>query len=392
MLWTYDLLVLGSSLAALQGAVRAATVCRVGLIQAATPDWELDCLSQALMALPLGPVDVGLWLTGQLSRWQSRYGLAALAQAGIDVLTGPGKLFTTSQGSQGRILLEGDQLQAQRYLWVDQPRELRYRGQGISVLQLLATLRHHPPALIYLPGQDLFELTLLKLCLALKQPVAWGGDFSQLLAQDDPILWQWLGADLANAGVQCLDPDANIPEDCVCLTVIRRPECIPPTDGSVTEGLLVNQGLQATRPGQLNHHVCGSWLGGYGLPMICQAEVNYLLSTWFLGGSTQPINYKALPWWLSAPIPIGRIGWHPTAAERVFKQPLQTLSVQPEYLDMGQGHIVIDSRQRLLGASLWGPSAIHAVKTLGLGMGTRIVGDCLGAAGWQIAQHPRQWA
>lgn len=400
VLWTYDLLIIGSSLAAVQGAVRAAAGgLRVGLIFQYPAHLEFDGLTQALAILPsnLALEHRHLWLQGQMQRWQAVYAQGALAQAGVDVITEmPSSPQSAAQSVDKhqpfRLSLGQDVLQSPKFLWVDQPVTIDYQGAAVSVLDLLAQLNQAPPEQIYILGQSLAELVLLQLVLLLGLSVAWGGNLETLLGTDDPLMVQWLAADLAQAGVKT---NLSAPSDgsSVTLELKLTSDAITPglvkVDSELTPpNIPVNPLCQTAHP---QIYACGSWLAGHNLGMITQAEVNALITPWLNRTRPQPLTYKTMPWWLPTPIPIARIGWDETAARTAFPGGISVLPVQPEHREMGHGQIVLDRRHRLLGATLWGETAISAVKTLGLGMELKPVGECLAAAGWQVAVHPRQW-
>jgi hypothetical protein len=399
--WHYDLVILGNSLAVIKGAIHAATNRRVGLVITDTAELEFDFLSQALTAIPppLNRYEKGLWLQGEIRRLQQVYSLAALAQAGVDVILGSGVWQKRSNKKKLEFVLNGDCLQSHRFLLIDRPSVINYRGTEKSVLEILADLTtatkipREQRQLVIISGQSLRELVWVQVCLELGIPVAWGGNLAQLLAAEDPLVLQGLTADLAQARVTQIDlvPE-SLPTGSVILGTVTVPveKTLMGLDAlnifSKPNTIDVNPYLQ-TRQSQL--WACGSWLAGYNVAMITQAEVQYLLSQSRSRWPPKPMTYTTVPWGIVAPVPIGRVGWHLQAAQRVFKSQIITLPVQPE-IGRGCGQIVIDQRQQLLGATLWGHSAISAVKTLGLGMAGQSLGACLAAAGWQVVVHPRQ--
>lgn len=399
--WHYDLVILGNSLAAIKGAIHAAIQKRVGLVITGRTDLEFDILSQALNAIPprLKPDEKGLWLQGEIQRLLVIYSLGALAQAGVDVIWGPGVWQKQVRTKKLELFINGDCLQAQQFIFVDRPIIIKYKDTEKSVLDILSDLTataktpQEKRELVIIPGQSLSELVWVQVCLELEIPVAWGGNFSQLLAQEDPLVLQWLMADLDQAGVTFLDlTQEALPPKSILLSTSALPLA---KSGMGLDSLkifselnriAVNPYLHSSQP-QL--WACGSWLGGYDIALITQAEVAYLLNQSRSRWQPKPMIYTAVPWGLVAPVPIGRIGWHQGAAQRVFQSKVITLPVQPE-IGRGWGQLVLDQQQQLLGATLWGHSAITAVKTLGLAMAKQSFEAGLVAAGWQVAIHPRQ--
>lgn len=387
--WSYDLVIIGDSLAAVQGAIWAATVCRVGLVIESRGQLEFDCLNLALAKLPTfqAPSQKHLWIQGYLSRCQDRYSLGALAQAGVDVIPSSGYFQKIPRTQQVEFVVSGDHLQAHAFILVDRPLAPPGNQPDRTPGTILKTLANSPPPWVDVPGMQLADLVLLKLCRQLDIPVAWGGDLDQLLPDEDPLVLDWLGADLEDRN--CLPPAGP------CLNLTTSLEGVPQSLArlhlsgltTVAGAINVNSHLQTPEP---QIYACGSWLGGYDLPMITVAEVKYLIQGLIARPQQQPLNYKTLPWWLASPVPIARIGWHFQKAQRAFSQGIYTYPVQAEHFGLGYGQIVVKANQRLLGATLWGEGAIAAVKTLGLGIETTSVQDCLAAAGWEIAIHPRQ--
>ncbi len=394
MLWFYDLVIIGDSLAAVRGAIQAALHRRVALVMGNRHRLELDFLEQSLATFspsqPPGPLS---WLQGQYQRWQDTFSSAALAQAGVDVIQGQGRLSQSDKGRGLELIIGEDRLRARHFLLVDRPEVVHYQNQEITVATLLQELGRHPPPCIFVPGQHLQDLVWVQLGLALGIPVAWGGDVAQLLAQDDPALRDWFKADLVNTGIQLSPGQESLAPVTPTLTTIIRPireslEGLESLGIMGQEGqMMVNSYLHTTQP---HLWASGSCLKGYGLGMISQAEVNYVLSTLLLPGNRQPFCYKTLPWWLATPTPIARVGWSAVAAETAYRGKITVLPIQPTHFQTGQGQLVLDRHERLLGATFWGDSAITAAKTLGLGLEHQQVGACLTAAGWEVAMHPRQ--
>ncbi|AFY59700.1 hypothetical protein [Synechococcus sp. PCC 6312] len=389
--WSYDLVIIGNSLAAIQGAIWAATVCRVGLVIGASGQLDVDGFILALETLPasLELSQKHLWIKGHLSRCQERYSLGTLAQAGVDVIQGNGSFEKISGSGPLNYVVGNDYLQAPAFILVDRPLSLVINQCPTSPDRLLQFLAESPPPLIHVPGQQLADLGLVRLCRQLEIPVAWGGDLRQLLPHEDPLVIAWLAVDLEKGNSQA----QNCPETPLKLATTLEPvhqglTRLNLSDLATMAGPInVNPNLQTAQP---QIYACGSWLGGYDLPMITRAEVKYLIQGLIPRSQQQPLNYKTLPWWFPSPMPIARIGWHSQKAQRAFSQEIYTYPVQAEHFGLGYGQIVVNANQRLLGATLWGEGAIAAVRTLGLGIETTSAQDCLAAAGWEVAIHPRQ--
>lgn len=399
MRWSYDLVIIGDSLAAIQGAIGAANHSRVGLVIGTGSRWQWEAFNQSLEHLPasLASEQKRFWLLGHLQRCQDRYSQGALAQTGVDVISGVGSFQKIGRSQGLEFVIEADYLQAPVFILVDRPSSLQWNQTPQPPETLLTKLADAQPTSVYIPGQSLAELVWVKLCLQLGIQVSWGGDLQGLLPDEDPLVLAWLTTDLENAGVKVLDATTQnlcapldqftqfrMVSDSISqsLSNLNLPEIL-----ATPNAIMVNSFLQTTQP-QL--YACGDWLGGYNLPMITQAEVQYLIQRLLSRQQPQPINYKTIPWWLDSSMSIARIGWQLQKAQNAFPAGVYSLPVQAENFGSGYGQIVLDRQHRLLGATLWGDSAIAAVKTLGLGMEHRSAQDCLGAAGWEIATHPRQ--
>jgi pyruvate/2-oxoglutarate dehydrogenase complex dihydrolipoamide dehydrogenase (E3) component len=427
MAFDYDLTILGTTGAAITGAIAAVNQqARVALVSQTPADQPLQStrwpwvqhqrLVRSLHNVPpnFSPASsqdsfdkVATLATAQRfgQVWAVANTLESLALAGVDVIHGKGQFLVPRRPKSPVALQVGERILRSRVYLLALPSITQIPPiPGLETVdyltpqtlgQTLTALPHHCLIL----GGSPYSLELAQVLTRLGHRVTWITPTPYLLTGEDPELINLLRIQLLNQGIHL-----------VCNATINKVEqqgqqqgqtiTLETSQGLLTGNALVVAGKEGADFGRLNlealgitiansslqanaylrtaHpqvYACGTALGGYGLPHVADYEAR-LAVTNGLFWPRKSVNYPSIPYTIFTDPPLARVGLtEPQARQRygsqvrVLRVPLYTnLEAQLQDQTLGLCKVLALANGQILGAHWFGAGATEGIALLALAL------------------------
>jgi pyruvate/2-oxoglutarate dehydrogenase complex dihydrolipoamide dehydrogenase (E3) component len=389
----YDLVIIGSTHAALKAALAAARQkLRLALVLeqplATQVTWYEQALRQQIACQQVQ------WCTGaeptstlaelqdyatQLTAQQVEiYAPAALGMNGVDVVvaTEGGEFYQRPRQGLG-FTVSNRQLRARAYLLAASRSASSAQPLPVltpeTVTQDCTILGNNPKAC---------EIAHLWQHLGAQVSLNLGAD--TLLPREDPVIRTQVAAQLEAVGIHLCDQETPLNSaqviDCRPAPLMPNRWNLATVGVEVTPtGIPVNHHLQTSHP---QIYACGELLAGYDRPELAQAEalwfVRQLSGPWF-HWYRPGLNYQTLPWTIHLNPPLTQVGWSESQA-RQKGMPVQvhdyrlTPNLDPSWRGDGTGfcRILTTPSGQLLGAAISGEQSLHIGQWIALALRQRL--------------------